>query len=113
MQSEANLQSKCIMWFRNQFSRVTCDPKCVIFSVPNENNYHKTNTGVLSGVSDTIAILPNRVIFIEFKTETGIQSDKQKKFQSEVEALGHEYFLVRSESEFIRIFEASKLDTFR
>jgi len=106
MQSEANLQAKCIMEFRNRFSRVNCEPKCIIFSVPNENNYHKINTGVLSGVSDTIAILPNRVIFIEFKTEIGIQSDKQKKFQREVESLGHEYFLVRSESEFIRIFEA-------
>ena len=106
MQSEANLQSKCIMWFRNTFSRVGCEPKLIIASVTNENNYHKINTGVLSGFSDTIAILPNRVVFIEFKTETGKQSDKQIKFQSEVQASGHEYFIVRSESEFIRIFEA-------
>ena len=104
MQSEINLQSKCIMWFRNTFSRVGCEPKCVIFSVPNENNYHKTSSGVLGGVSDVIAVLPNRVLFLEFKTEVGKQSEKQKKFQAEVEALGFEYFLVRSESEFIAIF---------
>jgi hypothetical protein len=69
--------------------------------VPNENNYHKINSGVLAGVSDVIAIMPNRVIFLEFKTEIGKQSEKQKHFQKDIEALGYEYYIIRSESEFI------------
>ena len=104
MQSEVNLQAKCIMWFRNTYCRIGCEPKCVIFSVPNENNYHKINSGVLAGVSDVIAVMPNRVIFFEFKTEIGKQSEKQKHFQKDIKALGYEYYIIRSESEFIQYF---------
>jgi hypothetical protein len=57
-------------------------------------------TGLISGVSDLIVILPNKVIFIEVKTETGKQSDNQKLFKEKVTNLGFEYLIVRSLSEF-------------
>jgi len=57
--------------------------------------------GMRSGISDLIAILPTpdlpyRIVFIEVKTQTGRQSDNQKKFEARVTDAGYEFFLVRS-----------------
>jgi hypothetical protein len=56
--------------------------------------------GVVKGVSDMILILPSRVIFIEFKTETGKQSPEQEQFQGKVQRRVHEYIIIRSLEEF-------------
>ena len=60
------------MWFRNTYCRIGCEPKCLIFSVPNEGRnvkeqMSKIQTGLLSGVSDLIVILPGITLFIEMK----------------------------------------------
>lgn len=60
-------------------------------------------SGVMPGVSDLIVIIPNKTIYVEVKTETGTQSEKQKEFQQIVEALGFEYYLVRSLDDFNKI----------
>lgn len=61
-------------------------------------------TGLVPGVSDLIILLPNaKTIFIEVKTEKGIQSEKQKDFETTVTNLGFEYYLVRSLDEFKQI----------
>ena len=53
--------------------------------------------GALSGVSDLILVLPNRIIFVELKNgKKGVQSDSQKYFQSKVQELGFEYLVWRS-----------------
>lgn len=52
--------------------------------------------GVLAGVSDLIIVLQGRVVFVELKTKTGVQSVSQKVFQKNVEALGHTYLIWRS-----------------
>ena len=57
-------------------------------------------TGVVAGVSDLIIIQPNRIIFIELKTEKGVQSNEQKSFEKKVKNLGFEYYLIRSMDEF-------------
>lgn len=106
MQSESNLQSKCVMWFRNEYCRTNIETPCVIFSVPNENNYNKINTGVLAGVSDIIVLVPNGVIFCEFKTETGKQTDKQKAFEESVNKLGFNYHIIRSFDQFKNLIES-------
>ena len=60
--------------------------------------------GVLPGVSDTVFIgSSGRTIYIEWKTETGTQSKAQKEWQATIESLGHIYYIVRSEHEFIAI----------
>lgn len=77
--------------------------KGLIFSVANESTYkNKTfkNTGTMAGVSDLIVVLPNKTIFVELKTETGIQSDKQKLFESKIKELNQEYYLIRSLEQF-------------
>lgn len=60
-------------------------------------------TGVIPGVSDLIIVQPNKILFVEVKTSTGVQSVVQKEFQVKVEALGFEYHLVRSLEEFKKI----------
>lgn len=73
------------------------------FSVPNEGHggqhrraMHMKSLGQRNGVSDLIAIMPNRVIFIEVKTPAGSQSPAQKDFQATVTSLGFEYYVVKS-----------------
>ena len=106
MQSESNLQSKCVMWFRNEYCRTNKETPCIIFSVPNENNYNKINTGVLAGVSDIIVLIPRDVLFFEFKTETGKQTDKQKTFEKSVNCLGFNYHVVRTFEEFKNLIDS-------
>ena len=101
--TENQIQQQIVIWFRNQF-------KGIIFSVPNGGSRHileaKTlkSTGQMAGVADLIILLPNgKTIFVEVKTEKGVQSEVQNIFQSKVENLGFEYYLVRSLDEFIKL----------
>jgi hypothetical protein len=72
-----------------------------MFSVPNElagtNKMAMMNAkamGLTSGVSDTIIIINDIVIFCEFKTDKGIQSLEQIKFENRVNKY-HQYWLIR------------------
>jgi len=101
--TEAQLQQNIIIWFRNNYQM---NGKGLIFSVANESTYKNKvfkNTGTLSGVSDLIVILDNKVLFVELKTETGKQSENQIKFQTNIENLNQNYYLVRSLDQFKNI----------
>ena len=82
-----------------------------MFAVPNElgtNNALTTMlskaTGLLSGVADTVVILPTKdLIFVEFKTDIGKQSPAQKDFEKRVTNLGYKYFIIRTFDEFKKI----------
>ncbi len=53
--------------------------------------------GVIPGVSDLIYLRPGGMpLFMELKTETGVQSADQHKWQLRVEAAGYEYRIIRS-----------------
>lgn len=104
--TEGKIQQQIVMWFRNNYCTKLSVPRCAIFSVPNERNNKKEmmsmiQTGLMSGVSDLILLLPNKAVFVEVKTDIGRQSDKQKEFEQIVTALGFEYWLVRSLEDFI------------
>lgn len=73
------------------------------FSVPNEAAANPVRQGQLiamglrPGVSDLVLMFPEgKVIFMEVKNETGIQSPAQKAFEQECKNLGFKYVLVRS-----------------
>lgn len=110
---ESKLQSECFNWYNNNFCLKFHNPRGLMFSVPNElagNNGFATMfakaSGLTAGVSDTVLILPNgKLLFVEFKTVTGRQSDKQKEFEKRVTDLGFEYKIVRSFDEFREIVE--------
>ena len=106
--TEAQLQQEIITWFNNNYCLKTNNPRNIIFSVANESTYQNKNfknTGTLAGVSDLIVVLYGKTIFIELKTEKGIQSDKQKDFEKRVKENNQEYYLVRSLQEFKNIFD--------
>jgi len=100
--TEDQLQQKIVIDFRNR----NLKNNNLIFSVPNGGSRNPVEalklkrTGTLAGVSDLIVIVLNRIIFLELKTESGIQSESQKEFQSNVEALGFEYLLIRNLKEY-------------
>jgi len=96
--TEDQLQQRIVIDFRNR----NLKNYNLIFSVPNGGSRNPIEamklkkTGTLAGVSDLIIMITNRIIFLELKTEKGIQSEVQKNFQNKVEALGFEYLLIRN-----------------
>ena len=57
-------------------------------------------TGLMTGVSDLVVVMKERVVFVEVKDHKGKQSERQKSFERVVNNLGHEYILVRSLKDF-------------
>ena len=108
---ESKIQSECFIWYNNTYCLKFHNPRGMMFSVPNElggRNKIGTalarSTGLMAGVSDTILILPNsKIIFIEFKTAKGRQTEKQKEFEERVKKHGYEYFIIRSLDEFKKL----------
>ena len=99
--TESKIQSEIFCWFNNTYCLKFHNPRYCIFSVPNdseskEETMRKLATGLKRGASDLIVLFPNRAVFCEVKTQTGVQSEAQKDFQEQVEKLGFEYILVRS-----------------
>lgn len=132
--SESYIQSQCYIWLTNTYGLKHHNPRLVMFSVPNEIammirgvlmetrlpsnkidqiiailTQRMKNTGLKAGASDTVIQFPNHVSFVEFKTEIGYQSDKQKEFEQITTALGNEYVVIRSLEEFKR-FVNSKMN---
>lgn len=110
IKSEGKIQQEIVMWFRNNYCLYHHTPKCLIFSVPNERKDAREMmsmkaTGLLSGVSDLIVIIPNEVLFIEVKTDTGKQSEPQKMFEKDVKGLNFFYHVVRSLDDFKEIIQ--------
>ena len=108
---ESKIQSECFIWYNNTFCLKFHNPRGMMFSVPNElggKNKISTalarSTGLMAGVSDTILILPNsKIIFVEFKTAKGRQSEKQKEFENRIKKHGYDYYIIRSFDEFKKI----------
>ncbi len=106
--NENIIQQQIYLWFNNNYCLKTHKNRCMIFSVPNDSinaieTKRKINTGLLKGASDLIVVLPNKILFVELKTEKGIQSENQKDFQNRIELLGFEYYLIRSLDQFKQI----------
>jgi hypothetical protein len=108
MKTEDKIQQEIVMWYRNTYCLKHHNPRNIIFSVPNDSKnaveqMRKIATGLYAGVSDLIMIHFGQVYFIELKTDTGKQSEKQKDFQLIVENQGFKYYLIRSLKEFQKI----------
>lgn len=97
---EHDLQVLCVRWFRNTY------PNYIIFSTNNEctrgKQYWK-DSGMLDGVSDLVIVIPNKIIWIELKSDIGRQRPDQKHFEDKIKGLGFEYYIVRSLEEFKKI----------
>ncbi len=112
--NEDILQAEIFKWYFNNFCTKQNDVPHLIFSVPNGGLRTKSEamklkaTGLVAGVSDLIIVQPNRTIFCELKILKGKQSPQQIDFQTKVENLGFEYWLVRSLDEFKLCLQATK-----
>jgi len=105
--TESKLQQEIYIWFQSNYCLKFHNPRGLIFSIPNGGTRNKLEaitmkaTGLLAGASDLIVILPNgKLFFIELKTQTGTQSDKQKDFENRVCNLGFDYKIIRTLEEF-------------
>ena len=103
--TEAKIQQEIVTWFTNTYGLKSHNPKCLIFSVPNEGKnakeqMYKKMIGMKSGVSDLIVVMKSRLMFVEVKDDDGEQSDNQIQFENDTKSLGFEYYLIRSLDEF-------------
>jgi hypothetical protein len=110
-QQEDRIQQEMVVDYNNTYCLTTHPHRSLIFHVPNQNQQHLASIGVLGGVSDLIvlhrAVSTHKAlhIYIEVKTPTGSQSPKQVAFQQRIEALGYEYYVVRTLQEFQQLIE--------
>lgn len=58
--------------------------------------YNLQGLGSYPGLSDLVATKKGKTVHVEIKKPGGRQSDKQKKFQAELEAVGGTYVVAKS-----------------
>jgi len=104
--TEAKIQQEIVMFYHNTYCLEHHKPRCIIFSVPNGGNRSPGEamkakaTGEYMGASDLVVIHFSKLLFVEVKTEDGVQSKWQKIFQKHIQDIGFEYHIVRSIEEF-------------
>ena len=102
--TENKIQQQMFVWFQNNYS-LKDNIKGIFASIPNDSKdakeqMRKKATGMKVGHSDFNIYMNGKCYFFEVKTHNGVQSDSQKRFESEVKSLGFEYYIVRSLDEF-------------
>ena len=104
--TEDYIKSQIVLDFNNKYCLKHHNPRLMIFAVPNGGSRNVIEakklkaTGTLRGASDLIVNFPGKSVYIEVKTDTGVQSDAQIDFQNRIEDLGMDYHIVRSVSDF-------------
>lgn len=101
--TEHDLQKLIVRWFRKEY------PEYLLFSTNNEACYRNSyflESGVLSGVSDLVIVLPNKILFVELKTSDGRQSKNQKEFEVKIKSLNFNYHVIRSLDEFKELIKS-------
>lgn len=108
MREEDKIQSECAQWFWNEYPSQRRMLVCI-----NNNSQNALKgalnkaMGVVRGPSDMFLILPQRIIFIEFKTQSGVQKPEQIDFMNKVQDRGHLYLVLRSASQFKTLIHAT------
>lgn len=100
--TEAQLQAACVKWLWNTHPQT----RGLFFAVTNNSEHavrglQRKALGMVSGVSDCIFLWHQKAYLIEFKTETGKQSQAQKEWEQRVISEGFCYSVIRNEEEFI------------
>jgi hypothetical protein len=104
MKTEQKIQQEIFQWFTNTYCLKHHSPRSLILSIPNEGKPSLVMTGLYPGASDLLVVHLGVVYFIEVKTETGKQSDNQKKFEQHIHQMEMNYYLVRSLEDFQNLF---------
>lgn len=115
---EQELQIRCVSWFRDKFPDVLAfhpagERKSRGFTnkkgqfIPVETVYLR-RMGQLPGIGDMLIFHRKMIgglpiflaLSIEFKSDSGVQSEHQKKFQVQWEAWGGKYYIIRTFEDF-------------
>jgi hypothetical protein len=102
IRSEAELQKACVRWFDDNVKL----SQAFLFSVPNGGTRHKLEAislkkqGLRPGVSDLILLVQDNIIFLELNFKNGKQYEHQLFFEKVVNALGFNYYIIKSLEEF-------------
>lgn len=106
---EGKIQAECVQWLWNNRP----ETRGLYIHIPNEGNRNskidgakRKALGLTAGAPDTFLFMSCRGyhgLAIEFKTETGVQSEAQKLFQARLEVMGYKYVIIRSLEEFKEI----------
>jgi hypothetical protein len=104
---ESRLQQECYIHFHNTYPAI----RGLFFKIKNEGTNKITGardkaTGLIAGVADSCLLINGTAVFIEFKTEQGKQSDKQRSWEKCIAAYGYKYFIIRTKEEFICLIES-------
>lgn len=105
---EDKLQMSCRYWFDVQYPYY----RLLLHHSPNEgllvkraaDGAKRKAMGVRAGFPDFVFMLPTKVapyLCLELKTDKGKQSDSQREYQRQVEAVGGKYVVIRSLEQFI------------
>lgn len=108
-QPEAKIQASCVAYLWNNYP----ETRGLYIHIPNEGNRSskldgsmRKALGLVAGAPDTFLFLPRggkHGLAIEFKTDTGSQSEAQKEFQKRLERNNYEYRICRSLDQFKEI----------
>mgnify|MGYP003650245529 CR=1 FL=1 len=111
--TESRIQGELFQWHwntypneRGRFFLIHNNPKNAI-----DGNRLKA-IGMVAGVADMCFLGSNgNVAFLELKTDKGVQSDVQKRFESQCNNCAIGYYIVRSVEEGKRIIEKYRIST--
>lgn len=108
-QPEARIQASCVEWLWNTYPETRGN----FIHIPNEGNRDSKMDGAMRKALGLVAGAPDTFLFmsrhglhglaIEFKTDTGVQSQEQKAFQARLEQNGYAYYICRSLEQFKQI----------
>jgi hypothetical protein len=99
--TEQRIQQECYIYFHNTYPHL----RGLFFRIKNEGTSKISGaigkaTGIVPGVSDMCMLISGRVVFVEFKTPEGKQSQHQKNWQQLIKQAGFQYELIHSLDEF-------------
>ena len=95
--SESKIQSDCVLWLWNKHPETRG-----LFCYNLNNSKNKIDgalnkaKGLIAGRSDTVFYWKSKAYMIEFKTETGVQNDKQIEWQNKIKSNGFEYHIIKN-----------------
>lgn len=108
-QPEARIQASCVEYLWNNYPQT----RGLYIHIPNEGNRNSKLDGAMRKALGLVAGAPDTFLFIarygyhglaiEFKTETGVQSQEQKAFQARLEMQNYKYCICRSLEQFKQI----------
>lgn len=111
--TESRLQQLCFLWHWNTYPQERGRLWMQYNNPKNaEHGAILKGMGLIAGVSDLAYLREDgRMVFIEMKLPGEGQSERQKQWQSMVQACGAEYHVIRSLEEFQNLIQLNQIQS--